>query len=130
LFLRYIAVKIKDEVNNMNIQRKKQLLEEYKNRKPEKGILSFRCTPTEESFLCSSKDTKADINSNCFKLSANYHPNKRLQELWNQYGEANFEISVIRVLKYENPNDNHTEELEKLLNQCLDSNSKARRVWK
>ncbi len=114
----------------MDMKRKKQLLEDYKNRKPEMGIISFGCSVTKETFLCLSKDTKADSNSNRFKLSANWHPNKRLQELWNQHGETNFEISVIRVLKYEDPSDNHTEELEKLLNQCLDLNNNARRIWK
>ena len=54
-----------------DMQRKKQLLGEYKNRKPEMGIISFRCAATEETFLYISKDTKADINSNRFKLSAN-----------------------------------------------------------
>ena len=112
----------------MDMQRKKQLLEEYKNRKPEMGIISFFCAATEETFLCLSKDTKAGINSNRFKLSINWHPNKRMQALWNQYGETNFKISVIRVLKYEDPHADHTKELEELLIQCLDLNKGARRM--
>jgi hypothetical protein len=94
------------------------------------GIISFFCAATKETFMCLSKDTKTDINSNRFKLSINWHPNKRIQELWNQYGEINFTISVIRVLKYEDPNADHTEELEKLLTQCIKLNSGARRMWK
>lgn len=112
----------------MDIRRKKQLLEEYKNRNPEMGIISFFCVPAKETFLCLSKDTKANINSNRFKLSINRHPNKRMQELWKQYGEMNFKISVIQVLKYEDPNADHTEELEKLLIHCLDLNNSARRM--
>lgn len=114
----------------MDMKRKRQLIEEYNNRKPEMGVLSFCCTETGETFLCLSKDTKASINSNRFKLSANGHPNKRMQALWNQYGEKSFEVSVMQVLKYENPNDDHTEELEKLLTQCLALNDTFRRVWK
>lgn len=113
----------------MDLKRKKQLIKEYENRKPEMGIISFCCVITKETFLDISKDTKADFNSNRFKLMANWHPNKRLQELWNLYHENNFQLSVIQILKYEDPKTDHTEELEKLLMQCLESNSNARRIW-
>ncbi|NLV17129.1 MAG: GIY-YIG nuclease family protein [Syntrophomonadaceae bacterium] len=114
----------------MDMQRRKQLLEEYKNKKPEMGVISFRCITTGDAFLGISKDTRADFNSNRCKLKANWHPNKRLQELWNQYGENKFELSVKQVLKYEDPRADHTEELEKLLIRCLESNSDARRIWR
>lgn len=35
----------------MDMKRKKQLLEEYKNRRPEMGVISYRCIATNESFL-------------------------------------------------------------------------------
>jgi len=114
----------------LNTERRKQLLEEYKNRKPEMGILSFCCTATNEKFLCQSKDTKAHINSNVFQLSAKTHPNKRLQALWNQYSESGFDISVIQVLKYEDPPADYAEKLEKLLAKCLDEDPSAKLVWK
>lgn len=34
----------------MDMKRKKQLLEEYKNRRPEMGVISYRCLATNESF--------------------------------------------------------------------------------
>ena len=110
----------------MDIKRKKQLLQEYKNRHPEMGVISFRCMATNESFLGISKDTKADFNSTSTKLAAN----KRLQELWNQYGMENFELSVVKALKYENPTDDHTAELEALREQCLAQDKQARRLWR
>lgn len=114
----------------MDIKRKKELLQQWKNRRPQMGVISFRCKKTGESFLGISKDTKADFNSNCFQLSAGMHPNKRLAELWNQYGEGGFELSVVKVLKYENPDDDHSEELEKLREQCFAVDTKARKIWK
>lgn len=114
----------------MDIKRKKQLIAEYENRNPEMGIISFCCVVTKESFLAASTDTKADFNSNRFKLTANWHPNKRLQELWNQYHENNFELSVVQILKYEDPKADHTDALEKLLIHCLEANSTARRIWR
>ena len=114
----------------MDKAQRKALVEEWKNRCPEMGVISIRCKATGEAFLGASKDTKADFNSNRFQLSAGMHPNKRLAELWNQYGEGGFELSVVKVLKYENPDDDHSEELEKLREQCFAVDTKARKIWK
>lgn len=109
---------------------RKLLLEEYKNRKPEMGVISFRCIETGEVFLAASKDTKADINSTRYKLDTNTHPNKRLLYLWNQYGENGFELSVLKELKYEDPLANHSKELEKLYVQCLENDENTKRIWR
>lgn len=114
----------------MDKLRKRKLLEQYKHRRPEMGIISFHCKVTNESFLGISKDTKTDFNSNRFKLSANFHPNKRLQTLWNQQGEDGFECSVMKVLEYEDPNADHTAKLETLLEQCLAHDPQAMKIWK
>ena len=82
------------------------------------------------TFLGISKDTKADFNSTNMKLSANWHPNKKLQELWNKYGPEGFELSVIKVLKYDDPSEDHTAKLESLREQCLAANPNARRIWR
>jgi hypothetical protein len=114
----------------MDIKRKRELLENYKNRHPEMGVISYCCKETGDVFLGISKDTKADFNSTNFKLSLNCHPNKRLQELWKRYGLEGFELSLAKVLEYDDPNEDHTMKLESLREQCLASNPKARRIWK
>ena len=114
----------------MDMKKKKELLEEWKNRRPEMGVISFLCKATGESFLGTSKDTKADFNSNRFKLLTGNHPNKRMQELWQQYGEAGFEYVVLKVLKYEDPQEDHTDELEELRELCFANDPQARRIWK
>lgn len=114
----------------MDIKRKRQLLEEYKNRRPEMGVISYRCIVTNESFLGISKDIKADFNSIRYKLATNWHPNKQLQELWNQYGESGFELSVLKDLKYEDPKADYTDELEALREQFLTQDKQARRIWR
>lgn len=113
----------------MDSVRKKELLEEYKNRRPKMGVISYHCRETGESFLGISKDTQADFNSNNAKLTANYHPNKRMQELWNTYGQQGFETAVLKILKYEDPHKNHTVELEKLREQCFTMNPRASKIW-
>ena len=47
------------------------------------------------------------------KLAANWHPNKRLQELWNKYGSEGFELSVIKVLKYDDPHEDPYSKIRK-----------------
>ena len=112
----------------MDIKRKKELLIDYKNRHPEMGVISYCCKETGEVFLGISNDTKADFNSISFKLTNNRHPNKPLQELWNKYGPQNFEHSVVKVLKYEEPVEDHTAKLEKLIEQCLTADPNAKRI--
>ncbi|WMC93418.1 GIY-YIG nuclease family protein [Kineothrix sp. MB12-C1] len=114
----------------MNVKTKKELMEEYKNRHPEKGVISYKCKETGESFLGTSKDTKADFNSTSFKLEGKNHPNRRLQELWSRYGIDGFELSVLKILKYDNPADDHTSELEELREECLQADPQAKKIWR
>lgn len=75
-------------------------------------------------------DTKADINSNSFKLSANGHPNVSLQKLWNEHGEEKFEITVLEVLPYDEKNEkqDYAMDLEQLLIICLNKVEGTRRL--
>lgn len=114
----------------MNTQRKKLLLQKYKDRKPEMGVISFCCEETGESFLGISTDTRADLNSIRVKLSSDFHPNKRLLALWKEYGETGFKVTVLRTLKYEDASADHTGELEELRQECMSKDPKARKIWK
>ena len=44
--------------------------------------------------------------------------------------EDGFEFSVVKILKYENPDDDHIEELETLREQCFAQDTEARKLWK
>jgi len=114
----------------MDKAQRKALVEEWKNRRPEMGVISLRCKATGETFLGISKETKADFNSTQAKLSSGTHPNKRLTELWNQYGEEGFEFSVPALLDYEDPLEDHTRELEALRDRLLEADEKAAKIWK
>lgn len=117
-------------VSIMDAQRKKELMREYKSRKPEMGIVSFRCTATGESFLMGSKDTKADINSNRFQLELGSSYNRPMQALWNEHGGAGFDISVPEVLDYDKDDldKDYSEDLEILCQYYLEKDIKARRL--
>lgn len=114
----------------MDKTQKKALVEEWKNRRPEMGVISLRCEATGEVFLGASKDTKAGFNGLRAKLSGGVHPNKHLTALWKEYGEAGFTFSTAAVLEYEDPQEDHTEELETLLELCLTEQPEAVKIWK
>ena len=113
----------------MDANRKKQLMETYKNRRPKMGVVAYKCLATQESFLETAKDTAAVFNSVSFQLSINSHPNRRLQALWNQYGDAGFERRVVQTLKYENPAEDHTDALKKMRDRLLEQDDKAYKMW-
>ena len=114
----------------MDKAKRKAMVAEWKLRRPEMGVISIYCKGTGESFLGISKDTKADFNSNRVKLSTGTHPNKRLLALWRQYGEDGFDWTVLEVLDYEDPNDDHTIELEALREKYLTADEKAVKLWR
>lgn len=112
----------------MDLKRKKELLNEWKNRHPEMGLISITCKVTGEMFAGISTDTQFAFNRHCFQLSAKLHPNKQLQSLWEQYGESGFEYAVVKVLKYENPADGQTDKLNELLEEYLMEMPQVRRL--
>ena len=112
----------------MDRKRKKELLAAYKERHPEMGVISFRCRATGDVFLTTASDTAAKFNRICFQLSAGQYPDRRLQELWTQYERNGFELQTVKCLDYEDPAEDHTEELETLLALCLLEIPEARRL--
>lgn len=114
----------------MDKQNRKKLIQEYKNRKVDMGIIQFMNTSTEERFVAISKNVEADINSHRFKLKANWHPNKELQTLWNELGEEGFEMSVIEELDYDETMTNHTALLEEIIEIQLAMHSNMKRMDK
>lgn len=109
--------------------RKKELLEEYKHRKPPMGVIALTCLATGEAFLGASRDTQADFNSICFKLTAGGFPNRRLQQLWNQYGRQGFTLTVLETLEHKEDQDDAAR-LEQLRQACLDKDPKASKIWR
>lgn len=112
----------------MDIKRKKELLNEWKNRHPDMGVISIFCKATGDLFVDISKDIKADFNGNRFRLSVKLHSNKQLQALWDKYGENRFDYSMVKVLKYESPEADQTDKLNALLEECLLEMPQARRI--
>lgn len=110
----------------MEKEKKKMLVSEWKERHPEMGVVSVRCTATGEQFYSTSRDTATWFNRHRFELNEKHHRNKRLQELWNIYGETGFEFAVVSTLKYEKAEDITANDLKELLELCLTDNPEAK----
>jgi hypothetical protein len=93
--------------------RKKQLIEQYKQMKPDMGIFCIRSKVTNKCLLETSQHVHAKINSVKFQLNAGMHPNRELQREWSRFGEQQFEIEVLELLKYDEDETktDYTEEL-------------------
>ena len=81
---------------------KKELKDQYKQMKPDMGIFMFKCVTSGKVYLGKSQNIKANINSIMFQLNiGQYYRNANLQSDWKNYGESNFEISILELLKYD-----------------------------
>ena len=96
------------------MNRRKQLVAEYQQMKPDMGIFMIRSLDSQKCLLDVSQNIKAKINSVKFQLGANLHPNQELQKEWNEYGEHRFEITILEKLKYskDESKTDYSEELE------------------
>lgn len=113
----------------MDKQRRKELVEQYKARRPQMGVVAYRCKATGEIFLSAAKDTSADINSTTMKLESGFHPNARLLELWREHGGEGFSIEVLETLDYKDGVDDYSDELEFLREELIESLD-AKKVWR
>lgn len=82
------------------MDRKKELLMEYRQRKREMGVFLFECAEGGR-YIGRADDPKGAINKNVFQLKMELHPNKRLQKEWSDRGEAAFSVRVLDSLGYE-----------------------------
>ena len=103
----------------MDRERRRELTEAYKNRHPQMGVIEVRCKATGDVFYAPARDTKAAINGARFQLELGSHRNRELMRLWKEHGPESFEFGVARELKYDDPAEDHSGELEELLEQCL-----------
>lgn len=108
------------------MDRRKQLKDEYKLRKPPMGVLDFYCKASGQSYLVCAPDITATINSIKMRLGFNGNMNKALQADWQRYGESGFDIRVAASLDYEeNHEGDYTDELLLLRMELMEQNPSA-----
>ena len=82
---------------------RKQAIREYKERVVPRGIFAIKCTPTGRAWVDSSPNLGVARNRIWFGLRLGNHPNRALQEEWNQQGEDAFTYEVLETLEPETP---------------------------
>ncbi len=108
---------------------KKELREQYKQRKPEMGVYKIVDTKNNQTYLGKSKDFKATRNSLFFRLSvgalANY---PELQKDYNEVGESCIQFEILEKLDQIEGLDNYKEELDALLQITLSDHEEAKEM--
>jgi len=85
----------------MSSERKKELQEQYKQMKPDMGILAVINKDSQRCWLEATPNLKGKQNSVLFQLKNGSHFNRRLQKDWNEMGEEAFQIVVLEQLEYD-----------------------------
>lgn len=79
----------------MQTDRRKELRDAYKSRRPDMGVVELRCTATGQRFLGITRDAAKELNSLRAKLNGGGHPNRPLQQLWSEHGENGFDFRLL-----------------------------------
>lgn len=84
-----------------NMDRKKELKEQYKQMKTDMGIFIVQNKVNNKYLLVTSQNLHGMINRVSFQLNLGSYPNKELQDDWKEIGEKNFDIKILEYLDYD-----------------------------
>ena len=82
---------------------RKQLKDEYKLMKPRMGVFAIRNKNSGKIYVARATNLDLVWNAEKFKLDSGGHPNRALQNDWNESADGNFVFEVLHELK---PSDN------------------------
>ena len=85
----------------MSSERKKELQEQYKQMKPDMGILAVMNRNSKRCWLEATPNLKGKQNSVAFQLKNGSHVNRQLQKDWKELGEEAFRFVVLEQLEYD-----------------------------
>ena len=85
----------------MDKDRKRELIQQYKQTRPLMGILIIRSRTSNKCCLQTTQNINGAINGTRFKLNMGGHVNKELQKEWKEFGSENFKIEVLEYLEYD-----------------------------
>jgi len=103
------------------IKTRKELKNEYKQKKSVMGIFQIKNRINSKIFVGSSTDLKAIWNRYKMQLKFGNHPNKAFQKEWKEYGEDDFTYEILAELKQEDGKEvDYNKELQELEKLFLD----------
>ncbi len=85
----------------MDKDRKRELIQQYKQTRPLMGILIIQSSISNKCCLQTAKNMNGAINGTRFRLDTGTYVNKELQKEWKEFGSENFKIEVLEYLEYD-----------------------------
>lgn len=102
------------------MNRREELLLQFKESKTEAGVYQIKNTRNQKVFIDSTMNLKT-INGKQFQLRMGSHKSKELQREWEEYGEEAFEFEVLETLKIDQDRYSDTKDaLKKLEEKWID----------
>lgn len=83
------------------MDRKRQLKEQYKQMKPDMGIMIVRSQSEKWCYLEGTQNLRATMNGTPFKLKAGFHPSRELLKKWQEHQGSNLTFDVLEQLEYD-----------------------------
>ncbi|ACL19148.1 hypothetical protein DesLBE_2253 [Desulfitobacterium sp. LBE] len=83
------------------MDRKKELKEQYKQMRPDMGIVGVRSGKEAWCYIEGSQNLRAALNGIRFKLEAGFFPCRELMKKWQEQGGENFTFEVLEQLEYD-----------------------------
>ncbi len=104
----------------MDMDRKKELKQQYQEIKIDAGVYQIRNTINQKIFITSTRNLKT-INGKLFGLKNGSFPNRKLQQDLHEFGPETFVIEVLEVLeKKEDAYFDEKDALKKLKEKWLE----------
>ena len=99
-------------MNDKNMQRRKEINREYRERVKPSGVFQVRNLANGKVLLGSSLNLEGPLNKHRFMLQINSHPKKELQKDWNEFGPGHFTFEILETIPVkDDPNFNLKDEL-------------------
>ncbi len=84
-----------------NMDRKKQLKEQYKQMKTDMGVFIVKKKDNNKYLLVATQNIKGMMNRVKFQLEMGSYPNTELQKDWNESSPDDFEFAILETLEYD-----------------------------
>ena len=95
-----------------SMKTRKEIHREYKERVKPSGVFQVKNMANGKVLLGSSLNLEGPLNKHRFMLKINGHPNKELQQDWNELGPDQFSFEVLETIQIsDNANFNLKDEL-------------------
>lgn len=87
----------------MDKAKRKALVRDYLERKPETGVFAIKCSATGEAWVGWSTSLDKRKNSFWFQLGAGADPTPGMQKAWKAHGGNTFSYEVLEEVSEDNP---------------------------